>query len=430
MSKSKVMMAGAGEKFQYLAHDYNDNTIRFLLRYPGLLDPDTLCAATDAVIRGADILHGSFFNDPINAYWMIHGEYEESCYFQYIRTSGDPMVTAESLSLLPVLPESQTQLRCYLVQSETESVVALSISHLCVDGGDGKYLLEKLVESYNLIYRNGNPEGLEIKNGSRAPEQIYVGNSPKELLSLLKMPGSDVKSGFPYANEYPGRLNMVRISIPADVMGAARKRAKAEGATANDLLLTALYRAYGALPEVDENAPMSIMSMMDLRRHCDDGESDGLANMSGTFPTTLQEGTVGTFSHVLSQVSAQTRAAKENPLVGMDGLPLIHGAVRTVPMKLLLLAAGKFYGSMALGMTNLGNIPGAALAMGDLIPTEGVFGGPVKKKPGMQVSAASFDGECALCVAGQYTREDAAVLQSLLDHMAEEIKAYAEENEA
>ena len=84
---------------------------------------------------------------------------------------------------------------------------------------------------------------------------------------------------------------------------------------------------------------------------------------------------------------------------------------------------------MRFPLRNLGNIPGATLAMGDLIPTEGVFGGPVKKKPGMQVSVASFDGTCALCVAGQYTREDAIVLQSLLNHMADEIKVYAEENE-
>ena len=41
----QIMLAGAGEKFQYLMHDYNDNTIRFVLRYPGIIDPDALCAA-------------------------------------------------------------------------------------------------------------------------------------------------------------------------------------------------------------------------------------------------------------------------------------------------------------------------------------------------------------------------------------------------
>jgi len=169
MSVPKMVLAGAGEKFQYLVHEYNDNTIRFVLRYPGLIDPDVLSEATKAVIAQVDILHGSFYNDALNAYWLIHGEYDESCYFQYIRTNGDPFVTAQSLSLLPILSDSKTQLRVYLVQSDAESAVAVNIGHLCVDGGDGKYLLNKLAESYNLILSNGSAEGLEIKNGSRAP---------------------------------------------------------------------------------------------------------------------------------------------------------------------------------------------------------------------------------------------------------------------
>ena len=298
---------------------------------------------------------------------------------------------------------------------------------MCVDGGDGKYLLNKLAESYNLILSTGSANALEIKNGNRAPEQIYEGLGPKEIASLLKMPGSGVKSEFHFPNDDPGRKNMVLTTISAYIMADARRKAKTAGATANDLLLTALYRAYAAMPEVEGTAPMSIMSMMDLRRHCDDGESDGLGNMSGTFPTKLMEGVRGGFSDTLAQVAEQTRQMKEDPLAGMDSMPLIHGAVRTMPMKLLLFVAGKIYGSFSLGLTNLGNIACDTLAMGDLTPNEGMFGGPLKKKPGMQVSAASFDGACSLCIVGQYTAEDAAVLQNLLDNMAAQITAYAKE---
>lgn len=427
MSVPKMVLAGAGEKFQYLVHEFNDNTVRFVLRYPGLIDPDILSAATKAIIERVDILHGSFYNDALNAYWMIHGEYDESSYFQYIRAQGDPFVTAQSLSLLPILSDSKTQMRVSLVQSDTESAIAVNIGHLCVDGGDGKYLLNKLTESYNLILSTGTADGLEIKNGNRAPEQIYQGLGPKDMASLLKIPGSGVVSEFRFANDLPGRNSITRTVIPADTMALARKKAKAEGATANDLLLTAVYRAYAALPYVGENAPMSVMSMIDLRRHCDDGESDGLANMSGTFPTKLMEGVKGSFSDTLAEVAAQTQTIKDDPLAGMDGMPLIHGAVRTMPMKLLLLVAGKIYGSFSLGLTNLGNIDCKTLAMGETVPTEGMFGGPLKKKPGMQVSAASFDGACSLCIVGQYTAEDTMLLQTFLNQVAAEIVEYAKE---
>lgn len=426
MGAPKMMLAGAGEKLQYLTHEFNDNTIRFVLRYPGRLDPEILSASVKALIEQVDILHGSFYNDKLNAYWIIHSDYEESNYFVYLRTEGDPFVTAQSMSLLPILHDSKTQLRCCLVESQTESAIALNIGHLCVDGGDGKYLLNKLAECYRRIASTGCADGIEIKQGSRAPEQIYEGIRPKDFLSLIKLPGSDIKSEFPFANDAPGRADLVRTTIPASVMTAARRRAKTAGATANDLLLTAVYRAYAAVPEVDASAPMSVMSMMDLRRHCEHGESAGLSNMSGTFPTRLEGGVQGEFCETLALITAQTSAAKENPLAGMDSMPLMHGAVRTMPMWLLLLAAGKFYGSFSLGLTNLGNIDCSQLSMGDFVPTEGIFGGPLKKKPGMQISAASFDGICSLCIAGQYTSEDAVLLQELLDHMTKEITAYAE----
>lgn len=426
MNTPKIHKAGAGEKTQYMVHDFNDNTIRFVLHYPGLIDADILCAATKALVESVDILHSSFFTDRIGAYWHVNPEYEETSFFQFIETEGDPAVTACSLSLLPIAPDSQTQLRCYLVQSKSASSIVLNISHLCVDGGDGKYLLNKLAEAYFLISTSGTAESLEVKNGSRAAEQIYENVNAKEFISLLKNPISSVKTVFPYPTEESGRVRMVRANISCPVMTAARKRAKTEGATANDLLLTACYHAYAALPEVDASSPMSVMSMMDLRRHCENGESEGLCNMSGSLPTTLENGVQRRFSDTLAQIAEQTKAAKENPLAGLEGLPLVHSATHTLPMGLLLQIAGKVYGSMSIGLTNLGNVSCDSLKLGELTPSGGIFGGPLKKKPAMQVSVISFDGTCSLSVVGQYTETDAASLQVMLDHIVMEVTKYAD----
>lgn len=426
MGALKIRLAGAGEKTQYIVHEFNDNTIRFVLRYPGIVDADVLCAAAGAVVKSVDVLHASFATDSIGAYWHVNEEYGESSYFQYVETEADPYVTACSLALLPIEPEGRVQLRCCLVQSSTDSAVLLSISHLCVDGGDGKYLLGKLIEAYNLISEKGTAEALSVKNGSRAAEQVYENVSSKEFLSLFKNPISAVKSAFPYPTEEPGRVRMVRAEIAQKVMGAARSRAKAADATVNDLLLTACYRAYAALPGIDASGPMSVMSMMDLRRHCKNGESEGLCNMSGSLPTVLDDGVRGGFPDTLAAVAAQTRAAKENPLAGLEGMPLVHGASRTLPMGLLLLAAKKVYGSISIGLTNLGNLSCDQLKLGGTAPVGGMFGGPLKKKPAMQVSAISFDGAATLCVVGSFTKEDGELLQMMLDHMVAEIKQFGE----
>ena len=42
MNIPRIQLAGGGERAQYMVHEYNDNTIRFVLNYPGLIDPDLL----------------------------------------------------------------------------------------------------------------------------------------------------------------------------------------------------------------------------------------------------------------------------------------------------------------------------------------------------------------------------------------------------
>lgn len=424
MGIPKIILAGPGERQQYLTHNFNDNSIRFVLNYPGQIDPEVLKAAVKQVIESVDILHGTFFTDGINAYWRINEEMDEIHYFHYVRCNGDPAQTAYGLSLFPVFPEDRVQLRVWLVQSEEGSSVVAVMSHLCVDGGDGKYLLNKIVEGYNRILRSGSAAEMIVKNGSRTPEKAYAQISPKDMLSLAGLPGSDVLSMYPYPSEAPGMVRYFRKEIPASVMDAARRRAKGVSATANDLLVAAMSMAYGDLPGIDRKAPVGVTSMIDLRKHCPEGESEGLCNMSGTMPTPLEE-IPETFEEALEKIARQTKLIKEDPYAGLMGMPLIHTAVKTVPMGLLLKVAGKVYEKMSLGVTNLGNIRCADYAMGGIVPNGGFFGGPVKKKPGMQVAVMSFDGTCVMTVCGQFTGEDAVMLQSTLDTMAEYIREYA-----
>ena len=427
MALTKIKFAGGGERAQYLTHKGNDTTIRFLLRYPGVLDAEILCAAVKRIVESVDILHSTFLTDPNLAYWKVNRDLEEHHYFRHTQTAGDPMVTARSLSVLPVEHQGKAQLRCELVQSDRESVIVLLVSHLCVDGGDGKYLLNKLVEAYNLILTTGSADTLEVKNGSRAPEKVYETKELKDLKDMMKLPfGGKTTSSYPFPTEEDGMCRMTKTIIPVEIMSAARKKAKEVGASANDLLLAACYQVYAAFPEVEPGSPVGISSMMDLRRHCKDGDSEGLANMSGGMGTGFENGVPEDFAETLTEIAKQTTAVKEDPLAGMSGLPILHTIARGIPVWMQLSVIGKAYGAMPVGLTNLGNLNCQSLALGDLIPVGGIFGGPLKKKPGMQISIISFDGECVLACYGRYTAEDEASIQNTLDAMASQIGAYAE----
>lgn len=417
--------AGSGECMQYLAHEFNDTTLRFVLQYPGVVDAEILADAAVALTASVDILHASFVAHRVHAEWIEHPNFARADCFAVVRTDNDPMETAKEIAVQPIRAEDPAKIFCTLVQGPDSAALVLRISHLCADGVDGKYLLDKLVEAYNLRLQTGSCHGLQVKNGNRAPEQMYDYLSDEEKKALMKNPLSGVKNGFPFPDIRQGRPDACVQIIPADIMSAARARARGENATANDLLMAACYHAYAALPEVDAKAPMSVLGMMDMRRHCKDISALGLCNMAGSLPTVLQEGVSDTFSETLARIAAQTNAAKEDPCAGLKGLPLLHMATRRLPMWLLQKAARRVYGGMGFGMTNIGNLNLEQYCLGPLRPVGGWFGGPLKKKPSMQVSVASFDGACALSIVGEFTQQDAAALAAFLQAMAKEIENYA-----
>ncbi len=425
MKQQKRILAGASERQQYLAHAFNDNTIRFILHYPALLDPQILGRAAEAIIHSVDVLHGSFSVGKVQAWWQIQEQLRREDHFRHICVDGDLTDTAIAASILPITPEEPAKIRVTLVDNGKTSSLVVSISHLCMDGGDAKYLLSKLVEAYNRLLTQGNLDGLTVKNGIRAPEQLYQGMTPKEVRMLMKNPLPDVKSYYPFPTEQTGTPRCVYAVIPAEVMAAARQRAKKTGASANDLLITAMTQTYANLPGVDRNSPVSVTSMIDLRRHCPGGDSAGLSNLSGALPTLLY-GVPADFSETLGEIARQTKAMKEDPYAGLRGIPLIHTAIRTGPMSFLQKVAPVVYGKMSVGMTNLGNLVCADFALGGLIPSGGMFGGPLKKKPGMQVSVMSFDGECVLACYGEYGDEDAGHIRNMLEAMVDCITQYAD----
>lgn len=421
--------AGTGEKAQYLVHDFNDNTIRFILHYPGRPDSAVLRLAVKRVIERSAVLHSSFCVGAMRTYWQVNDAYEEKDYFRLTEIEDDLMDVACKIAAQAILPEDKTQIRCHLLTSSNGSVLVVSISHLCVDGSDGKYLLSKLAEAYRMIMKKGNADGLEIKDGSREAEQVYEQISKKEYRSLMHNPIPGIKSVFPYPTEASGEGQLIFQMVSSDVMASAKTKAAAKGATLNDVLLTACYHAYASLPGNSAEDAMSIMSMMDLRKHCKAGDSEGLCNITGSLPTTLPEGLGADFEETLMQIAAQTRAQKEDPLAGMEGMPLLHGVVRTVPMRMLQLAVKHVYGSMAVGLTNLGVLKAEEFALGNLEPDMAVFGGPLKKKPAMQVSAISLGGSCVLSVAGEMTEEDEALIAKMLEEMKREIEEFSGPNE-
>lgn len=426
MKVAERIPAQTAEKSQYLVRKYNDVTVRYVLRYPGKIRREVLRRAVKAVIDRVDVLHGSLLEEKGKLVWKIWEDVPEYAYFRYEENENVDLAAARA-ALECVEFDAPVKLSCTLVCGAEKSAVVLRMSHLVMDGGDSKYLLGKVVEAYNRILQTGSAEGLAVKNGSRDPAQVYAHLTKQEQRALWKNPMGGVDNPFPFADREMGEPVLLRRVIGREIMEAARNRGREYGATANDLLLTAVYRAFGAVAGMEGKKPLSVAAMMDLRRHCPGGDSAGLTNLAGALRTQLTEGVTGSFADTLKELAAQTRKDKADPQAGLIGVPLMHLLVGKLPLSVLRKAADMVYGSMALGLTNMGNLRAGDLALGSQEPTDALLGGPVKKKPGVQVSALSLEGQCSLVIAGEYAMGDLGALYGFLDGIVREIAEFAEE---
>lgn len=381
------------------------------------------------VIGDVDVLHSSFVANSQTCHWRVNPNYQVCDYFSILECDGDPVKAACGLSVQPVGHKDRCQLQVTLVNGSKSCAVLIRISHLVVDGSDGKYLLNKLAEGYRIMEEGRDIKELAVKDGSRSAMNAYKELGLQEMKSLIKMPFSGVKTVYPFADaKEHGALRLLRVTIPAETLGQARLKAKTVRASVNDLLLTACYRSYAKTNHLD--GAMSVSGMVDLRQHCKGGVSEGLSNLSGGLSTTLEYVPGSSFTDNLTEIARQTAQAKHNPFVGLDGIPMIHTATKTAPMWLLLKAADIIYSTLSLSLTNLGNIPCEPLTMGGMKPCGGVFGGPLKRKPSVQVGAASFDGTAELTILGDFTTGDTENLIMFLNGMKTELENYLEEEKA
>ncbi len=412
-----------GDKSQYIAHQFNDNTIRFVLKYPCRIDAQRLEKAMEVMVQRLDILHSSFYVGIWGTRWDVNENYETSGFMDVSEAEGDVLEAAKQAALLSVDYSRAVQVRCCLFSNQSESAFAFLVGHMCADGRDAVYLLKKLIEIYNALSEGGTGEEVALKSGNRSVKQCYSGDP--EMLSfdvdkLILKKISEIKSAYCYLTEEEGVPGIAECIVPKESISRRRKLVK--DATVNDVILAAYFRAYVKQMNLTVDTPVGMASMMDLRKYIPESDSAGIANLSGPISINLASGIGSDFEYTLSEVTRQNTALKKDKKAGLDFILAIQKMYKVIPFPLVVRAGEKVYGNMSIGMTNLGNIKGEQLVLEKNAPDALIFAGPRKKKPALQLSVSGLDGEVRLCIVSECTPEELAQLENLLEMITWEIE--------
>ncbi|NCA67495.1 MAG: hypothetical protein EOM87_05470, partial [Clostridia bacterium] len=328
----KVLRAEMWDKMQYLFRNYYDRMVHAVLYYDNIIDARILKDILLSFTEKTPVLHSAYHNNPIKPYWTVEKYTIDD--ILTVRESVDLESDINNFITGEISADSNVQYKVAIFNKDNRSTLCLLVNHMCFDGGDFKYFLNKLSENYcNVV---GGIKKVEIKEGSRSHTEVYTKfdeESRKEAEKLYKNI-SKVKDKHVFPLTPPcsnDKKRIIKRKIDKELFIKFKEIGKKYGATINDLMLTVYIRALYDIGNYNSEEPLTIPCMMDLRRYIkNEGKSSGLANHTGFMPCTVQQ-KGATVNDTLIEVLRSAKRSKRDRFMGLYSLPLLKLAYMVFP---------------------------------------------------------------------------------------------------
>ena len=421
----KIYKAEMWDKMQYLFRAYYNRTMHAAYYYDGTIDEVALAQVYEAVIKEIPVLHSTYHNNFIKPYWTLNETFSASDFFTLIETD-DPEKELDDFMGYTVPADGKVQMRACIIRSNGKDILATVVNHMCFDGSDMRYLNMKVVETYNK-YKETGVIAPEIKKGTRCADQVYYELSPEDqkiAKGLYKNISTvENKVTFPFAQDDGSeKCRLVREKLCRDDFLAMKAKGKSMGATINDVLLAAYFRAL--YNHVGRKETITVPCMYDLRRYTG-GKSLGLTNMIGFMPCTISPDVGATMADTIRKIQEALKGAKEDKFTGLYSLPLLKLAYAIFPHFISEIAIRSGYTNPYIGMSNIGIINPSEFGFKGLTLVDAFYSGAIKYKPYMQLALTTFQNEITFSVGIRGNDEDAKIFHVFIKDVIQEIKDFA-----
>lgn len=403
------------DKMQFLFGQYYDRTAHAVYYYDSMLDETALKQAYTYVVSRIPVLHSTFNNSFFSPYWK-ENEFSADDFFSFEITD-DPEAAVQKFTSQSVPPDGKVQLRVRLIRSDGKDILACILNHMCADGSDMKYIYAKAAESYSNFKKTGRFE-VEIKNGTRSALQVYDNMSPEDKAVAKKLYKniSAVKSNICFPLTPPSKQDtnrIIRATLSEKDFFAMKARGKTQGATVNDIILVAYFRAlYSVLPGY--TGPLAVPCMYDLRKYMKNRDTAGVTNSIGFMPCTLDGDLGADMPAAVEKVKAALADSKKDPYTGLYSLPLLDLAYKVFPHGIAQIAIRMGYKNPLIGMSNIGIIKPEEFVMGQAKLLNAWYTGATKYKPYMQLALTTFENAITFSIAIRGNDTDGEIFEKFL----------------
>lgn len=421
------------------AHDFGNYVARYgmgnfqiqvIMKFDSRLDFDKLSRAVRLSVDAEPVLGCRFIvHDP--PYFKRLENIDETMFCSLEETDNvDEAIHRFLESHLDM--DHDPMVKVKLIRSVEYDTLGIKINHSCSDGSGVKDYIHLLSHIYSCIdSENGVYEPKPSIRSRKDHEKAFntLGIKHPELdPSIVESP----KTVWPFPWKSGGQKDItpfVICQLPYGQLDVLSKYAKERGATINDLILTAYYRAMFKMTQPPYGIPMDMGLTVDLRRYLPDNKAEAIRNFSGGIILSIARLMGEPFEGTLSRVKSFMSFKKDqNP-----GYQSTTGAERAEKFNFrYFLAFSKFmsrYSEMSSqnchycspGLSNVGIISKSLLKFGENVVTEAYFIPPVVRAPGLMLVASSYNGIMTLATGYYKGSVNRNHLEKLLNKIKDEL---------
>lgn len=392
------------------AHDYGNYAARYgmgnfqiqaVMRLDGRLDFSKLSRAVRLSVDAEPVL-GCRFVEGNPPYWKRLDNIDETMFCSTEETDNEPDAIKRFLES-PMDMDHDPMVKVKLIRSAQYDTIGMKLNHTCSDGAGAKEYILLLAQIYSSIdCENGVYEPKPSIRSKEDHDKVFssLGIKHPELdLSPIESPRTVWP--FPWKSGTQSDVTpFVICRLPYGQLDVLSKYGKERGATINDLILTAFYRAMFKISHPPYGVPMDIGLTLDLRRYLPDNKAEAIRNFSGgvvlRVARIMGESFEGTLSRI---VYIMNRKKGQNP-----GYQCATGAERAEMLNFhQFLAFSKLISKVSKtisehsffcspGLSNVGIISKDLIKFGSNTVVDAYIIPPVIRAPGLMLVASSYNG--------------------------------------
>ncbi|MBD3191064.1 MAG: hypothetical protein GF308_10490, partial [Candidatus Heimdallarchaeota archaeon] len=272
------------DKLTFLLHNVADQLIHLVIEYNGHLDFALLKKAIKISLDIEPILGCKFVDHPKNPYWIRREDLDQIDYCSLVESVNIEKKLREFV-FEDIDPTKDPLFQFRIFRSETDTL-CFKVNHVIMDGGGIKEYLSLIINIYTSLEKEQSFEAIPNISGSRGFDQVLRKFGLfKKFVLFLKNRAPKPSWCFPWSGINKTNKNYIIHRFFPERFRRIKQYGKERGATINDMLVTAYYRAMFKIVKPRPGEPMVSVVTVNLRSYLKNFRAESVCNLStGVYP--------------------------------------------------------------------------------------------------------------------------------------------------